>query len=434
MNGKEKIELRSEDFQEVLGHVPPWILRWGITTLAVVVVIILIGSAIIKYPETIPAQIVLTGNTPPVIVTAHSYGKINDLFIADNQEVKTGEYLAVISNPANTGDVLKLKKYINDFVIATKKGNMEDCIPDKSLQVGSLQSLYTSFCSILFDYSEYMRLQYYSQKIKIMKERIAQYKKQYQNLLNQHQIFNKQSGILKKQHQRDSLLYTKGVISDEDFEKSQIQYLENRLTNENIFSSLRNMQIQISQLGETLLDTEEQDTEKLNNLQSQLRSYTSQLKAEIQAWELNYALISPVNGIITFTNYWTVNQNVNAGDDVFTIIPDHYEVIGKALLPVARSGKVKKGQKVNIRLENFPDNEYGILRGKVENISLVPSSDNQILNYTVGIGLLDGLITTYNKELPFQPNMQGRAEIITEEMSLLERIVLPIKKILNENL
>jgi len=70
----------------------------------------------------------------------------------------------------------------------------------------------------------------------------------------------------------------------------------------------------------------------------------------------------------------------------------------------------------------------------VENISLVPSSDNQILNYTVGIGLLDGLITTYNKELPFQPNMQGRAEIITEDISLLERIVLPIKKILNENL
>ena len=25
---EEKIELRSEEFQEVLGNVPPWILRW----------------------------------------------------------------------------------------------------------------------------------------------------------------------------------------------------------------------------------------------------------------------------------------------------------------------------------------------------------------------------------------------------------------------
>ena len=51
MNEEDKIELRSEEFQEVLGSVPPWILRWGITVLAIVVVILLIGSAIVKYPD-----------------------------------------------------------------------------------------------------------------------------------------------------------------------------------------------------------------------------------------------------------------------------------------------------------------------------------------------------------------------------------------------
>lgn len=434
MNDEDKIELRSEEFQEVLGYVPPWILRWGVTVLAVVVVILLIGSAVIKYPDIIPARVVLTGSTPPATVATHYSGKIKELFVADNQEVKAGEYLAVIDNPANTEDILELKKYINSFAISIQKNDTAGYMPDKNLQVGGLQSLYTSFYAALFDYSEFRRLQYYPQKIEITKERITQYEMQYQNLLTQHKIFNEQSGLVKKQYQRDSILYMNKLISDEDIEKSRIQYLENRLTNENMLSSLRNMQIQISQLKESLLDTEVQNTEKLNALISQLRSYTSQLKAEIQAWELNYALISPVNGIITFTNYWTINQNVNVGDEVFTIIPIHYEVIGKALLPVARSGKVKSGQKVNIRLENFPDNEYGILRAKVENISLVPSVTNQALNYTVGISLPDGLRTTYKKELPFQPNMQGQAEIITEDISLLERFILPIKRILRENL
>lgn len=434
MNEEDKIELRSEEFQEVLGYVPPWILRWGITVLAVVVVILLVGSAIIKYPDVIPAQIVLTGSTPPAIIATHFSGKIDELFVKDNQEVKVGDYLAIIDNPANTEDILKLKKYIDCFVISIQKNDTVNYMPDKNLQVGNLQSFYTSFYASLFDYLEYRRLQYYPQKIEITNERISQYEKQYQNLLTQQKIFNEQSELLKKQYRRDSILYTKKIISDEDVEKSRIQYLENRLTNENMLSSLRNMQIQISQLKESLLDTEVQDTEKLNTLQSQLRSYISQLKAEIQAWELNYVLISPVNGIITFTNYWTVNQNVNVGDEVFTIIPNHYEIIGKALLPVTRSGKVKKGQKVNIRLDNFPDNEYGILRAKVENISLVPSFTNQILNYTVGISLSDGLKTTYQKELPFHPNMQGQAEIITEDISLLERFILPIKKILKENL
>lgn len=434
MNDEDKIELRSEEFQEVLGYIPPWILRWGITVLAIVVVVILIGSAIIKYPDVIPAQIVLTGSTPPATIATHFSGKISELFVKDNQEVRVGQYLAVIDNPANTEDILKLKKYIDCFVISNQKNDTVDFMPDKNLQVGSLQSLYTSFYAALFEYSEYRRLKYYPQKIEITKERITQYEKQYQNLLTQQKIFNEQSKLMRKQYQRDSILYTKRLISDEDIEKSKIQYLENRLTNENMLSSLRNMQIQISQLKESLLDTEVQNTEKLNTLISQLRSHISQLKAEIQAWELNYALISPVNGIITFTTYWTVNQNVNVGDGVFTIIPHNYEVIGKALLPVARSGKVKCGQKVNIRLENFPDNEYGILRAKVESISLVPSLTKQTLNYTVGISLPEGLKTTYQKELPFQPNMQGRADIITDDISLLERFILPIKKILKENL
>ena len=63
-------------------------------------------------------------------------------------------------------------------------------------------------------------------------------------------------------------------------------------------------------------------------------------------------------------------------------------MIGKALLPVARSGKVKAGQKVNIRLQNFPENEYGILRGTVKNISLTPAQSGEMSYYTVNISLL----------------------------------------------
>ena len=109
-------------------------------------------------------------------------------------------------------------------------------------------------------------------------------------------------------------------------------------------------------------------------------------------------------------------------------------MIGKAQLPVARSGKVKVGQKVNIRLQNFPENEYGILRGTVKNISLTPTQENGTAYYSVEITLNEGLITTYKKELPYISDMQGQADIITEDISFLERLVLPLKKILKESL
>ena len=430
MNEEDKIELRSEEFQEVLGIVPPWILRWGITVLAIVVLILLIGSAIIKYPDVISAQIVLTGSTPPATIVAHASGKLKELYIIDNQEVETGKYLAIVDNPANTEQIIKLKNYLKQF----NSESNQITLPDHNWELGTLQQLYTSFFTTLFEYLEYKRLLYYPQKRSITLERISQYKEQYNILLNQQKISEEQFVIAQKQYSRDSILHSKKVLADEEFETTEIAFLQNRTSLENMRTNLNNTKIQIGQLKESLLDTEEQGIEKLNSLQTELQSLVSQLETGIGDWELNYALQASIDGKITFSKYWIKNQNVTTGEEVFTIVPDSSNcVIGKATLPVTRSGKVKIGQKVNIRLDNFPDNEYGILRGKVDNISLVPSQTNQIFNYTVEISLLNGLITTYKKKLPFLPNMQGKAEIITDDISLLERLVLPIKKILKES-
>jgi len=451
---EDEIELRSEEFQEVLGSVPPWILQWGITVLAIIIIILLIGSAIIKYPDVIPAQIVLTGSTPPATIVAHASGKIKQLYAMDNQEVRNGDYLAVIDNPAKTEDILYLKNYLDSLPLNPLKGTLpctsyqgiagqarNDSLYSPfrglgggDLEVGSLQQLYTSFSTTLFEYAEYKRLLYYPQKKTMTLERIIQYEKQYKTLQNQQLITEEQFVIIQKQYARDSLLNVKGVLSDEEMETSKNTFLQSLLSRENMRSNLNNMQIQIGQLKESLLDTEEQDVEKLNSLQTQIQSLVSQLKTGIQDWELSYALKSPIDGKITFSKYWIENQNVSAGEEVFTIVPDSaYHVIGKALLPIARSGKVKTGQKVNIRLQNFPENEYGILRGIVSNISLVPTQTGEVVYYTVEINLPNKFVTTYKKELPSLPNMQGQADIITDDISLLERFVLPLKKILKES-
>ena len=143
-----------------------------------------------------------------------------------------------------------------------------------------------------------------------------------------------------------------------------------------------------------------------------------------------------MDGEITMTQYWTNNQNVIAGNIVFNIVPTNQgEIIGKALLPTERSGKVNKGQKVNIRFSNYPDNEFGIVKGPVKNISLIPMTNGQnVKGYMVDIGLSNGLRTTYNKDLPFLPEMEGQADIITEDISLLERFLLPLKKVVAESL
>mgnify|MGYP002647419376 FL=1 len=432
-NRKPEIELRSEEFNEVLSAVPAWIVRWGITMIACVVLMLLVGSAVFKYPDVISSTVTLTGTTPVSAVVARTSGKLQELYVGNNQQVKANALLAVIENPAGTNDILRLKELLRQ---AENSLDTIALVPSQQLRLGSLQSLYSSFYLSMSEYRQFKELAYHLKKIELVKARIVKNEVYYRNMLKQKDLSEVQAKIAHQQYARDSLLGVKGLVSKEAVEEAYSRYLQSSLSAENMERSLENLQIQLAQMNESLYDTEYQYLDQKNTLETQLRSLVNQLRAEIDAWEINYALITPIDGEITLTQYWTNNQNVTAGNVVFNIVPTNQgEIVGKAMLPTERSGKVKKGQKVNIRFSNYPDKEFGIVKGIVENISLIPVFDVQnAKSYMVDIELPNGLRTSYNKDLPFLPEMEGQADIITEDISLLERFLMPIRKVITEGL
>ena len=110
MKNNKDIELRSEEVQEVMGQVPAWIVRWGITLLFLVVVALLVGSCFFKYPDVITADMTLTGQHPATAVVTRAAGKIQELLVRDNRPVRQGDWLAVIENHADTDDAIYLDK------------------------------------------------------------------------------------------------------------------------------------------------------------------------------------------------------------------------------------------------------------------------------------------------------------------------------------
>lgn len=426
----EDIELRGEEFQEVLGTVPSWILRWGITIIAIVVVVLLGGSAFFKYPDVITAKITLTGNIPPARIVAKNSGKLQKIYVSDKEEVFKGQYVAVIENPASMEDIIYLKRYLKSLSDKVLRDILPES-PKNNMNLGDMQSLYTSFCMTMAGYIQFKQLNYYGKKVRYVKDRIQRFQKYYAGMKRQDKLVEMQTLITHKQYWRDSLLHRKALISDEDIEKAYNSFLQGKLSLENMHATLENIQMQVIEMNESLLDMEYQYIDKKQTLESQLNTQVSQLLNGIQIWEMNYVLIAPLIGHITFTKYWIENQNVTSGDEVFNIVPKrNQELIGKALLPIDRSGKVKKGQKVNIRFVNFPDNEFGIVKGVVDNISLVPTKEGEINQYILEIKLPYGLKSTYNKDLVYLPEMEGEADIITDDLSLLERFFLPFKKII----
>jgi len=54
----DNIELRSENVQDILTQPPHWMIRWGNSVIFVILLIVLVMSWFIKYPEFIPAPII----------------------------------------------------------------------------------------------------------------------------------------------------------------------------------------------------------------------------------------------------------------------------------------------------------------------------------------------------------------------------------------
>jgi multidrug resistance efflux pump len=171
-------------------------------------------------------------------------------------------------------------------------------------------------------------------------------------------------------------------------------------------------------------DFQEQAKHKIDLLQN-----LKTLASEITKWKQMYLIQSPTEGKISFFNVWAVNQNIKQGDELFSVIPTQkQEFIGKCILPILNTGKLQSGQKVNIKLDNYPSNEIGMLQGTVTNISEVPNKDT----YAIDVTLNNGLITSYNKTISYKEEMKGKADIITSNISVLDRVFFNFKKLIDK--
>jgi HlyD family secretion protein len=227
-----------------------------------------------------------------------------------------------------------------------------------------------------------------------------------------------------RQFNRDATLYEEGVISPSNLEESRSKMLVERNKRQEIISQMAENNISIARTENQIVDLELRQQEALSgNITAMEESYNN-LKAAIRSWEQNFLLVAPVSGSVTFTRFWSENQNVKVGEKVLTIVPaESGSLLGKISLPLEGAGKVRPGMQVNIQFDNFPHLEYGMVKGIVNNMSQV-SEDNF---YTVEVELPDGLLSYYNKEIPFSQNMEGQAEILTDKRRMLERVLNPIK-------
>jgi HlyD family secretion protein len=436
MNEHEKIELRSEEVQEILGTPPGWMIRRGITLISLVMLVLLTGSYFFKYPDLIRGRITVISRNPPVTLVAKASGKIDHLFVTDKQQVKPGEVLAILENPAFYSDVYRLEMWLDSIrKFFEAPGKLDMIRSDDNLILGQIHPYYTAFISQLSEYVNFMRFDLYRERMESLRRNVADQERYLQQQVNQSRILDDKLQLSRRQLDRDKELSVQGVISASDLEKSEAEYLGNELNHRNSIANLTGTRNQINQMQRQISELQAERGEQANRLLAGLREKYDNLTAQIKAWEQTYVFKTPVEGTVTFTSIWSENQQVVTGAPVFSVVPDErMQIIGRIEIPLSGSGKVKTGQKVKIKLDNYPHLEYGMLDGTITSISLVPVTAPGGVVYTAETDLPRGMVTNYGKELPFNQEMMGTAEVVTNDRRLIERLIQPLTSLIRDRI
>ena len=419
-------QIRSEEVQDILTRVPHWMIVWGNSVVLVLLSLFLMLSYFIKYPDVIVAESKVTSVRPPQKELAQLTGKIDTILVTDNQKVQAGTILAMMQNSARLNDVLFLKHILDTLTVEQNNFTFPvDKIP--LLSLGEISSSFALFETDFINYKLNNTLAPYSNKMSANRLTVAEIQMRIKNLDNQKQLDAKSLEFSKNEFYRNKTLFDKGVISLQEFETKEMAYL----TSERNF---KNLDISLSQLKQALGDAYRNSKEtQINNDIENIRLYKNagqslnQLKEAIKNWESTYLLTAEIDGNVSFMGVWNAHQSVNSGDLIFSIIPKETgNYIAKVKAPIQNSGKIKLGQKVNIKLFNYPDSEYGALSGTVASMSAIPNTAGF---YLIDVSLQEKLITSYNIEIPFKTELSGTAEIITEDLRLIERFFYQLRGI-----
>jgi hemolysin D len=210
------------------------------------------------------------------------------------------------------------------------------------------------------------------------------------------------------------------VLGDTDRLKAELQQKRSQMEQAKIASQQELQQLQ----------------SRLSGLQSRQRETQILLAAAQTRLQQRY-LLAPVNGTILSLNPRNRGEVIPAGQSIAEIAPQGKPLILSAMLPSQEAGFVKVGMTVRLKMDAYAYQDYGVIEGKVLNVSADSKSNPQPgvaagSFYRVDIALSRQGVYDRGQLLQFRPGQTATAEIVTRRRQILEAILEPIKKLRND--
>ncbi len=410
------LEDHSEEVQEILGHIPKWIIRWGISILFIIVAIIFFGSSFIPYPEKTTVPIKITSqNAPATLVAKQASNRIAQWFKKDGETVQKGDVLAVWETNEEYTDILTLQKLLGPKKETPLPLPNELTLPGFQTEIREFNKTLNHLASIQNSQKHFVEIKKIEADIK-KKTRAIELSKR------QQVIKEREFELLENKFKQDSIYYHDGSygIVKSEYEAEVLKFLRQKSTFLEYQTSLLDLDESLAALKNQISEIKDDRKDQILTAKSDMNEALFALQQRIDKWKLDNLLVAPTNGKLDRSSFWSENQFIPSGEMLAAVLPkDPERVVCRAIVDANMIGSISKGQSVFLKLDGFNSMEMGSIKGQIESVSNIPFDGK----YFVNINLPNGLITMENKTLPLIQEMTGIAEIIISEGTLLDRLV-----------
>ncbi len=168
---------------------------------------------------------------------------------------------------------------------------------------------------------------------------------------------------------------------------------------------------------------------RLTLQRADLRSQAAELrKQEVRmAAEQDTTVRAPVRGrVVNLLRH--EGTSVAAGEAVLVLVPEGAALQAELWLPSSASGFVSPGQRVNLRLDAFPYQKFGVQHARVLDIAesaVAPQAGAPPL-FRARAALEREDVLAFGVPHPLRPGMTLSADIVVDERSLFEWLLEPL--------
>lgn len=412
---------KSEEVQAIIDRMPTYWVKWVALCVGVLMGIIVLLGFMIQYPDTVDGQISVTATSAPVRLVANSNGRII-LLKANKSMIIKGTVIGYIDSGADYNDILLLDSLLENL------GKGHDGVypmPD-DLMLGEVSSTYNAFLTAYLQYGRLCGSDIYTTMRKNLQQQISKDEAVIANMDDEMLLKAEVLRVSADQLRKDSTLLADRGISEQEYQQQHSTHLSLQEGRLNLQSSILAKQSEVARNQLEMQRIRLEEAEARDKAYSDYISRKNELENSISLWKERYLLYAPIAGELEYLGFWRNNSFVQAGQELFTIIPEKNSIIGEVVISSFGAGKVEAGQTANVKINNYPYDEYGLLKGVVKSVSRMTNKmktqNGDVDAYLVLVSFPDGMVTNFGMTLPLDFESSGTAEIITKRKRLIERL------------